>query len=346
MADAPPSYGPSPGPPPTYPAPGSEASGGAIPMVSEGNAGFSETQAPLPAREAAAQAPISPGALADGTGAHPPRRDARDEAIFALQESFHVVQSDLFSLRSTARALERARAEIVAGREEAASQAEEIGTLKARIAAVNTRQGDDVAQRADQGARIALLEKAARDAVESRASMQNELKVLAAAVEAYGAEATALRGHHDEALLHCEELTARLDAMPDPGMREDTYGDESADDDDDASSVASEASSTGTGATTLKIYKFTSSENAALACDMSRASINEKVPELREALAEKHTAIAELLDMSEEMYVAKKDMAIYKAANSFIKAACRAATVGTGDRHEDLEVQLKGTPFF
>ena len=164
MADAPPSYGPSPGPPPTYPAPGSEVSGGAIPMVSGGNAGFSETQAPLPAREAAAQAPISPGALADGTGAHPPRRDARDEAIFALQESLHVAQSDLFSLRSTARALERARAEIVAGREEAASQAEEIGTLKARIAAVNTRQGDDVAQRAEQAARIVLLEKAARDA--------------------------------------------------------------------------------------------------------------------------------------------------------------------------------------
>ena len=37
-------YGPSPGPPPTYPAPGSEASGGAIPMVSEGNAGFGSTR--------------------------------------------------------------------------------------------------------------------------------------------------------------------------------------------------------------------------------------------------------------------------------------------------------------
>jgi hypothetical protein len=83
----------------------------------------------------------------------------------------------------------------------------------------------------------------------------------------------------------------------------------------------------------LGIAFFTNSEIDTFVCDMTRAEVIDKMPELREDLMARHPAIGELLEMADDEYENALDMvgeegAEFRAADVFIRRACRAVVKG------------------
>ena len=86
----------------------------------------------------------------------------------------------------------------------------------------------------------------------------------------------------------------------------------------------------------LGIVFFTASEIDTLTCDMRRGEIIDKVQELREDLKTRHPAIEEILEMTDKEYDAAiefedEEGAEYRAADAFIRRACRAVMKGKTD---------------
>jgi hypothetical protein len=89
-------------------------------------------------------------------------------------------------------------------------------------------------------------------------------------------------------------------------------------------------------ASRLGLVFFTGKEIEARVCDMSRQDVDEKVPELREDLEQRHSRIQELLNCEESVYRARivesgEEGELDREADAFIRRAARACISVQGD---------------
>jgi hypothetical protein len=113
-------------------------------------------------------------------------------------------------------------------------------------------------------------------------------------------------------------------------------GSPTGDDEHEAEDEWDRESTTSDANKSLGITFFTASEIDTLTCDMKRAEIIDKVQELREDLKTRHPVVEEILEMTDKDYEAAIELeseegAEFRAADAFIRRACRAIIKGKTD---------------